>query len=114
VTTAASGIGTVLINESRTQMQVTLNTQELQNVTAAHIHVGPPGVNGPVIFDLFTGGTFPSTLVVNLTAADLQPRPAEGINTFQDAVNAILAGNTYFNVHTVANPAGEIRGQITQ
>jgi hypothetical protein len=27
-------------------------------------------------------------------------------------VDAFSAGNLYFNVHTAANPTGEIRGQI--
>ena len=48
-----------------------------------------------------------------LTAANLLPDPADGINTFAEAVNAIEAGQTYFNIHTVANPGGEIAGQIT-
>jgi hypothetical protein len=39
--------------------------------------------------------------------------PGAGINMFADAVNAIEAGQTYFNIHTVAFPGGEIRGQIT-
>ena len=49
---------------------------------------------------------------VTLTAADFRPDPADGINTFQDAVDAMLSGNTYFNIHTVRFPMGEIRGQL--
>ena len=33
--------------------------------------------------------------------------------TFDSLVSAIRAGNAYVNVHTTANPGGEIRGQIT-
>jgi hypothetical protein len=81
----------------------------------AHIHVGPPGVAGAIILPLdldgaagSTSGTFSGTL----TAADLMPSPASGINTFQDAINALFAGNTYVNVHSSLFPAGEIRGQL--
>ena len=47
-----------------------------------------------------------------VTAADLQPQPAAGVTTFADAVQAILSGRTYINVHTQQNPNGEIRGQL--
>ena len=39
-------------------------------------------------------------------------RPAIGINTMQDAIQAILNGNAYVNIHTQQFPAGEIRGQL--
>jgi hypothetical protein len=49
-------------------------------------------------------------MVGTLTAADFT---ASGpVTTFAEAVAAIQAGTTYFNIHTAANPGGEIRGQI--
>ncbi len=35
-----------------------------------------------------------------------------GVDTYNEAVAAILGGDTYFNVHTVNNGGGEVRGQI--
>ncbi|MFA0757192.1 MAG: hypothetical protein YPKNTGVA_002725 [Candidatus Fervidibacter sp.] len=79
----------------------------MQNVTAAHIHVGAVGQAGPIIFPLDHNAT-----TQTLTAANLQAQPTQGINTFDDAINALLSGNAYINFHTQAHLPGEIRGQI--
>lgn len=91
----------------------------------AHIHVGPPGVSGAILFTFFDYGTNPTpsttgeTVSGTLTAADFMPDTYDGINTFANAISFIEAGNTYVNVHS-ASPMGtmpnymlgEIRGQI--
>jgi len=97
-------------------VQVVLTTSGLQNVVAAHIHVGAAGEEGGIILPLYDAsidGVFPAVLTRVVTAADLQAQPTGGIVNFDDAINAILSGNTYVNVHTQQNPDGEIRGQIT-
>jgi hypothetical protein len=41
--------------------------------------------------------------------------PAEGSATLTDPQAAdLLGGRMYVNVHTAANPGGEIRGQVTK
>jgi len=41
--------------------------------------------------------------------------PAEGSATLTDPQAAdLMAGRYYVNVHTAANPGGEIRGQVTK
>jgi len=68
--------------------------------TAAHFH-GPaePGKNAGVAVAIPNAGT----------------SPAEGSATLTDAQAADLtAGKYYINVHTAANPGGEIRGQVTK
>jgi CHRD domain-containing protein len=113
VTSAASGNATVKFDNTQSTITVTLNTTGLTNVTASHIHFGKPGANGGVLFSLFAApATFTSPLTKTLTSADFTADAANGINTFSDAVNAILSGNTYVNVHTPTNTGGEIRGQV--
>lgn len=82
--------------------------------TAGHIHIGPKGVAGPVVLDFGfpAGRTGDLSVTFSLTSRDFRPRPEIGIVTMDDAVQAIVGGNAYVNVHTTTFPAGEIRGQI--
>ena len=41
-------------------------------------------------------------------------RAPQGINSCEDFEQALLLGNTYVNVHSTANPGGEIRGQLVR
>ena len=113
-TSTATGTATVTVDAAKTTITVALNTTGLTGVTASHIHFGAAGANGGVMFSLFAApAAFTSPLTKTLTSADFTPVAASGISTFADAVNAILAGNAYINVHTTANVGGEIRGQLT-
>ncbi len=83
-------------------------------VQAAHIHLGFPGVAGPVIVPLFSNaqGEFPGRLSGTLFDTDFVAVPDRGVTTFADVQNAILGGRTYVNIHTTLSPGGEIRGQL--
>ena len=86
---------------------------DIIGVTQAHIHIGPADDNGPVtafLFGLNEEGVDGVQEQGTITAADLIG-PLEG-GTIADLVAEMEAGNAYVNVHTVAIPAGEIRGQI--
>jgi hypothetical protein len=68
--------------------------------TAAHFH-GPaePGKNAGV-----------AVAIPNATSS-----PVEGSATLTDAQAAdLMAGKYYINIHTAANPGGEIRGKVTK
>lgn len=85
--------------------------------TASHIHVGAQGQNGPVVinFTVPAGGISNDFgLVGTFACSDVVPRAAQGINSCEDFEQALLLGNTYVNVHSTANPGGEIRGQLTR
>jgi hypothetical protein len=66
--------------------------------TAAHIHVGARGQNGPVIIPLTKNGDTYSA------------SPGAKLNDAQ--MEAFKAGNLYVNVHTARNKPGEVRGQL--
>jgi hypothetical protein len=113
VATTFTGESTVSVDAARTMVTIaTTHTIPPANTTMAHIHVGGAGVSGPIIFNLVTASPVPSSFNNTLTAANLTPQSAQGVNTFSDAIDKILSGQTYVNIHTMAYPAGEIRGQL--
>lgn len=78
------------------------------DAVAAHIHFGAVGVAGPVMLPLVEG---PTPVAGTLTEADFVPVEG-GPQTYEEGLQAIRDGLAYVNVHTEANPAGEIRGQL--
>ncbi|HVM97900.1 MAG TPA: CHRD domain-containing protein, partial [Candidatus Acidoferrales bacterium] len=114
VVTDASGSATITVTDH--DITVVIETTNLNDAILAHIHAGPAGMDGPVIFPLFDSSSdpaFSSPFMRVVTEADFLPAPERGISTFADALAAIASGNTYLNVHTQAHPGGEIRGQIS-
>lgn len=67
--------------------------------TAAHIHIGAAGVNGPVIVPLTKTGEGVWTVP-----------PGARLNDEQ--MKAYRAGGLYVNVHSDANKGGEVRAQL--
>ena len=110
-----------------TELRYRLVFANLENPVAAHIHVAPEGVNGPVVAFLHgpaaPGGGVTSGVVATgtITADDLLgPLAGQPLSAL---VAAIEAGGTYVNAHTsdgdpttTGGPGdiagGEIRGQI--
>ncbi len=115
VATEALGISLFRYAQDSAGVYFILGVNHIQDVTAAHIHLAPPGENGPVVVPLFMGplreGNFVGPLNRGMITADQLTGPLAGM-TIQDLVMEMEKGNTYVNVHTSAHPAGEIRGQI--
>ena len=91
-----------------------INVTGIDKVTMAHIHSGKTGKNGDVVVVLFRSDspTAPinGPLAEGNFATDFKG-PMAG-KTLSDLVTAMQKGEIYVNVHTEANPNGEIRGQI--
>jgi hypothetical protein len=78
-------------------------------VTDAHIHNGAAGTNAGIYVN--TGLASGELPIVNGAGSVTK----NGINVPSDRAAAILSNPSghYFNVHTVLNPAGAMRGQLT-
>ncbi|MCH7886476.1 MAG: CHRD domain-containing protein [Candidatus Marinimicrobia bacterium] len=104
VSTAGTGTGFLMINNDKTTINydITISGINPDSITAAHFHNAPFGSNGGIVKDItFVGGHADGAWT---TSDSTQPLTA-------DLVNELLASRIYVNVHTLDNPAGEIRGQ---
>ena len=97
---AATGQATFTYDTATKELKWTVTYSGMsQPATAAHIH-GPaePGKNAGVLIPFTSAGS-----------------PISGTKMLTDAQAAdMMAGKWYVNVHTAANPGGEIRGNITK
>ncbi len=101
--TVTLGRGTVVVKYNPATKMLTLNG-DYQNlttpITAAHIHVAPPGVANPApLFPLTNTGGTTGMLMGSAVLNDTQEAD-------------LLAGNMYTNVHTSTYPGGELRAQL--
>jgi hypothetical protein len=97
VTTSAKGTGTITVNSDKT-VSGSVMTSGIQG-TMAHIHEAAAGKNGPVIIPLQKKSAGEWVVPAGAKLTDAQYKAYE-------------AGDLYYNVHSDAHKAGEIRGQI--
>ncbi len=111
----AAGTAEVVVDMTSREFVVTLQIFNIPtSTTAGHIHVGSKGIAGPVVIDFpaIAGRLGDFTTTFRVGRAAFRPASAIGINTIDDVIQAVLAGNAYVNIHTSTNPTGEIRGQL--
>jgi hypothetical protein len=88
--------------------------KDLKDPSAAHIHVGKKGEDGPPIVTLLNTAKKgnQSGLMTEGTLTDKDLMGTYQGKHIEDLVNMMKSGDTYVNVHTADHPEGEIRGQI--
>ena len=104
----ATGTASVRLNQGKHRVCVTLTLKNFSGTPElAHIHKGPPGVDGGIAVDLVTPG---------LIAALAAHRPGKACI---DGVAASVIkdirqhpGRYYVNIHTSTHPNGAARGQL--
>jgi hypothetical protein len=134
IETNAQGQAIFKLSPDGSELSYKLIVANIENVFQAHIHIGPPGVNGPIAVWLYpstapgagpTGqGRIQGPIATGtITTANLVNQAATGVTTLEQLIAAIESGNAYVNVHTndgvaPANtgpgdfPGGEVRGPI--
>ncbi|HET9252643.1 MAG TPA: CHRD domain-containing protein [Candidatus Eisenbacteria bacterium] len=124
--TRATGHVNFKLNKEGTELAYKLIASNIENVVAAHIHLGARGTNGGAVVTLYgptdPGGGRKNGMLAEgtITSANLTGELAG--RTLLDLIAAFDAGNAYVNVHTDDGqsgsgragdfPEGEIRGQI--
>ena len=98
VTSMASGSGAIVVAADKS-VSGSITTTGIEG-KAAHIHQGAMGANGPVVVPLTKSG-------------DATWSVPAGTKLTDEQYAAYLAGGMYINVHSAANPGGEIRGQLS-
>ncbi len=115
VATKTSGEAIFKLAKGGKELVYELKVKDGDNVTAAHIHAGKKGEEGPPVVPIFGGtkkeGMFSGVLAKGTITDKNLVGPLAG-KTLRDLMKMIKEGDAYVNVHTVAHPAGEIRGQI--
>jgi hypothetical protein len=116
-TVTSPGSGVFTFEDKGTEIDWTLTLTNITNVTASHIHKGTATnvgtTGGPVIVNLFLPNRPPETGTLNGFVMRGSITNANNSTISLDSLRVLFNnGNAYANVHTTANPGGEIRDQI--
>jgi Cu/Zn superoxide dismutase len=110
----ASGKAEFKLSKDGATLSYKIHVKNLVDANGAHIHMAKKGADGPPMVGLFSGekkGKVSGVLAEGVISDKELIGPLQG-KTVADLVNLIKSGDAYVNVHTNANPDGEIRGQI--
>jgi hypothetical protein len=116
VNTGAFGDAVVVVDLGARTVTYTVRVFNMPSgTTASHIHAGAAQTAGPVVVNFAPPVQASNDYSFSGTVKDTEflLRPEVGIRSAEDMFQAIIGGNSYVNVHSAANPGGEIRGQLT-
>ena len=116
-TTSAGAKATFALNADGTLSYELRATAAITGATMAHIHLGARGQNGPIavmLYGVTSGENFSAgALISSGTIDDDDVAALPGFDgTVAALVERMRQGRAYSNLHTTANPGGEVRGQI--
>jgi hypothetical protein len=97
VNTLADGLGSFVLSQDLSKLEYKVLVSGLSGpITGAHLHYGTPGTTGGVAYPLsYTGNVLKGSL-----------------NLRSSFIDSLARNLIYINIHTAANPNGEIRGQM--
>ncbi len=115
ITTKAKGGVTFRLSKEGDELLYQLTLANVEEVTAAYVHVGRRGTKGDPVAPLFTEskkGDISGTLYCEGTIAGYQLVGSLKGESLDCLLQRMKNGETYVNVQTKKHPDGEVRGQI--
>jgi hypothetical protein len=108
---STSATGTATFTDNTTSIDYAINVTGITAVNASHIHLGDATTNGAIIINLFIPATATGTVNGSLATGTITATTNPAVSL--DSLRVLFTnGKAYVNVHTNANPGGEIRGQV--
>ena len=99
VASDAVGLGIFNLSGDENRLMIRVVMRDLSStITAAHLHIAPPGSSGPPVISL-------DSIIADQTRI-------QGTVDVTPILNDLMMGNVYINVHTDSFPNGEIRAQL--
>lgn len=99
----ATGFATLTFNRGQGEVCFDITVENIESITAGHIHVGTADVAGPVVVPLITAPTAPDEL-------------SGCVEADRALIKAITKtpSDYYVNLHNEDFPAGALRGQLSK
>ena len=117
--TQANGSAVFYFDESKHELTYKLMVEKIQDVSMAHLHIGPAGKEGQLAVWLYPPpgesradrkieGEFNGTLADGV----IRPEDLKDGVSFNELIESLTNGNAYVNIHTEKFVMGAVRGQI--